>query len=64
MVLGGVEDSDKDSNHALGVCAITWSETDLGRGAWGTASEEGAGEIADGGYDDGKVVAAIPEPIV
>lgn len=26
--------------------------------------EEGAGEVPDGGYDDGEVVAAVPEAVV
>ncbi len=28
------------------------------------AGEEGAGEVADGGYDYGEVIAAVPEAVV
>lgn len=66
MVLHGVEDRDKDADGALGVVAVGGGGLVGGlvgrRGV--TAGEEGAGEVADGGYDYGEVVAAVPEAVV
>lgn len=66
MVLHGVEDRDEDADGALGVVAVG------GEGLVGVlvgrrvlaAGEEGAGEVADGGYDYGEVITAVPEAVV
>lgn len=65
MVLCGVEDGDEDADYAFCVCKGGRGEG-AGGGGWGGggAGEEGAGEIADGGYDYGEVVAAVPETVV
>ena len=57
MVLGGVEDGDEDADDTLGFDAV-------GEGRAVGVGEEGAGEVADGGYDYGEVVAAVPETVV
>lgn len=42
-------------------CGVVW----VGGVRLGSAAgEEGPGEVADGGYDYGEVVAAVPEAIV
>jgi len=65
MVLHGVEDRDEDADGALGVVALGGGGL---VGVFGVvvlaAGEEGAGQIADRGYDHGKVVAAVPEAVV
>lgn len=62
MVLHGVEDRDEDADGAVGVVAVGGGGGGVGRGV--AAGEEGAGEVADGGYDYGEVVAAVPEAVV
>lgn len=66
MVLCGVEDGDEDADDAFCVCAGGGGECGAGGGGWGGggAGEEGAGEVADGGYYYGEVVAAVPETVV
>lgn len=64
MVLRSVENGYQDAYHALGVCSVVLCESDLGRGTRDGAGEEGTGEVADGGYDYGEVVAALPEAVV
>ena len=68
MVLHGVEDCDKDADGALGVVAARERGLTVGARGGGVrvvaAGEEGAGEVADGGYDYGEVIAAVPETVV
>lgn len=57
MILSCVENSDEDADDALGFHAITeWGAMGIGK--------EGAGEVADGGYDDGEIITAVPEAVV
>lgn len=61
MILDGVEDCDEHPDGALGVGCFGGGG---GEGGGVAAGEEGAGEVADGGYDHGEVVAAVPKAIV
>ncbi len=66
MVLHSVEDRDENADGALGVVAVGGGGLAgvlVGRSVL-TAGKEGAGEVADGGYDYGEVVAAVPEAVV
>lgn len=66
MVLHSVEDRDENADGALGVVAVGGGGLVgvlVGRSVL-TAGKEGAGEVADGGYDYGEVVAAVPEAVV
>ena len=61
VVLGRVEDGDEDADDLLGVLTVG------GGGCWGrkgAGDEKGAGEGADAGYNDCKIVAAVPEAVV
>ena len=66
MILGGVKYGNENANDALSLCAV--SGVGRGCGVCGrggvAAGEEGAGEIADGSYDHGEVVAPVPEAVV
>lgn len=79
MVLCGVEDCYQDADSAFGVCSYDVDGFGGGgrRGRWigvfranglrmggrGTG-EEGACEVADGGYDYCEVVTTVPEAVV
>ena len=65
MIFGGVEDGYEYMNDSLGVCTVDGGEFSLSCGAGrAAAGKEGASEVADGGYDDGEIVATVPEAVV
>ena len=64
MVLRGEEDGSEDPGDAFGVCAVGLPGGGVVDVGIVTAGEEHAGEVADRGYDFGKVVAALPETVV
>lgn len=64
MVLSGIQNGNQDAYDTFGVCTVGGGEGGFVGGAGGAAGEEGAGEVSDGGYYHGEVVATIPESIV
>ena len=66
MILGGVEYSNENADDAFSLCVVGGvgrRRIVCGRG-WVAAGKKGAGEVADGSYDHGEVVASVPEAIV
>ena len=64
MILGSIKDRYENTHDSLRVRAISRGEGGFRSGTWGAAGEKGSSEIADGGDDDGEVIASIPETIV
>ena len=62
MVFGCIENCDQDLDNAFRVRPFRLNG-DVGGGLV-AAGQKRPCEIADRGYDDGEVVAAVPEPIV
>ena len=60
MVLRGIKHCDKCTDDALGVMTICSG----GFGVIRACDKKNPGKVADGGYDNGKVIPAIPKPIV
>ena len=58
MVFHSVKDGDQNADCTLGVMDVG------GRGRRRLGGEEGAGQIADRGYNDGKIIATVPEAVV
>lgn len=49
MILGSVEDGDKNTYDTFGICAVAGSRFVAGDKS--AASKERPGQVADGGYD-------------
>ena len=64
VVFGRVEYGDEDADDAFSAGERGGRRGLVVRGGEARAGEEGAREVADGGYDCGEVVAAIPEAVV
>lgn len=68
MIFRCVEDRDQNFDHSLCVRTIIRARTLGIRSrrplAAIAAGEKGTGQVTDRGYDDRKVIAAIPKPIV
>ena len=62
MIFGGVQDCNQDANNAFGIHSVRKTMIRVGRD--GVTGEKGACEVADGRYDYGEIIAAIPEAIV
>lgn len=64
MILRSIENGYEDAYHALGVCLVVICDGDLIGGIGYGTGKEGTSEVADGGYDHGEVVTAVPEAVV
>ncbi len=64
MILRSVENGYENAYHALGVRLVVVRDGDLIGGVGYGTGKKGTGEVADGGYDDGEVVTAVPEAVV
>lgn len=64
MILRGEEDGGEDSSDAFGVCAVGMAGGAVVGVGVVAAGKEHTGEVADGGYDFGEVVAAVPKTVV
>ena len=62
MILRGIENCNQYADDALSVGLV--AETFVRLGSDGAASQKTACEVANGRYDDGEIVAAVPKPIV
>ena len=62
MVLCGIEDCNQDANNAFSVGSVR--STLVGIESEGATGQKGACKVADGCYDGGEIVAAVPEAIV
>ena len=62
MILRGIENCNQYADDSISVGLV--AETLIHLGSDGAAGQETACEVANGRYDDGEIVAAVPKPIV
>ncbi len=62
MVLRGIENCNQDANNAFSVGSVR--DTLVGIRIEGATGQKGACKVADGRYDDGEIVSAVPKAIV
>ena len=62
VIFRGVENRNQYADDAISVGLV--AETLIHLGGDGTAGQKAACEVANGRYDDGEIVAAIPKPII
>ncbi len=62
MVLCGIEDCNQDANNAFGIGSVR--DTLVGIRSERATGQKGACKVADGRYDNGEIVAAVPKAVV
>ena len=62
VILRSIENCDQDADNAFSVGLVR--ETLFRAGSDGATGQKGACKVANGGYDYGKIVAAVPKAIV
>ena len=62
MILRRIQNCDQDADNAFSFGLVT--DTLVQTGSDGATGQKAAGEVANGRYDYGKIVAAVPKAIV
>lgn len=62
VILRSIENCNQDADNTFSVGLVC--ETLFRGGSEGVTGQKGACEVADGGYDYGEIVAAVPKAIV